>query len=134
MPRVTIHRRPEISDLGMPFVQKRWRKRPYAFYERCRVMQDLQLWYSALSHFSSKILRKTLLNEATPKGLAPNTRGNAGVRDVAPGHVGFVTVRHRTRTPRPARVRWSMRRAPFFPVRDASRPVVGATRQTPTRR
>jgi hypothetical protein len=86
------------------------------------------------AHFSSKILRKPLLNEATSKGLAPNTRGNAGARDVAPGHLGFITVRHRTRTQRPTRVRWSIRRAPFFPMSDASRPVVGATRQTPTRR
>jgi hypothetical protein len=42
----TIHRCPEISELGMPFVHKRWRKRPYAFYVSCRAMQDLQLWYS----------------------------------------------------------------------------------------
>jgi hypothetical protein len=45
-PRITIHQRPEISDLGMPFVHKQWSKRPYAFYESCRVMEDLQLWYS----------------------------------------------------------------------------------------
>jgi hypothetical protein len=99
--------------------------------EQCKIYNfGIQMF----AHFSSKILRKTLLNEATPKGLAPSTCENAGARDVAPSHVGFVIVRHRTRTSRPARIRWSIRRAPFFHVRDASRPVVGATRQTPTRR
>jgi hypothetical protein len=29
----------------MRIVQKWWRKRPYALYESCRVIQDLQLWY-----------------------------------------------------------------------------------------
>jgi hypothetical protein len=47
-PRVTIHRRPEISDLGMQIVQKRWRERPYALSKSCRGMQDLQLSYYPL--------------------------------------------------------------------------------------
>jgi hypothetical protein len=45
-PRVTIHRRPEICHLGMQFVHKRLRKRPYALCKSCRGMLDLQLSYS----------------------------------------------------------------------------------------
>jgi hypothetical protein len=45
--------------------------------EQCKVYNfGIQMF----AHFSSEILRKTILNEATPKGLAPNTRGNAGAR------------------------------------------------------
>jgi hypothetical protein len=40
---VTIHRRPENSQLGTQFVQKWWRKRPYALYNSCRGIGDLQL-------------------------------------------------------------------------------------------
>jgi hypothetical protein len=45
---VTIHRRPENSQLGIQFVQKRLRKRPYALCESCRGPRDLQLCYSLL--------------------------------------------------------------------------------------
>jgi hypothetical protein len=45
-PRVTIHRRPEIFHLGMQFVHKRLRKRPYALCGSCRGILDLQLFYS----------------------------------------------------------------------------------------
>jgi hypothetical protein len=45
-PRVTIHRRPEICHLGMQFVHKRLRKRPYALCKSCGGMLDLQLSYS----------------------------------------------------------------------------------------
>jgi hypothetical protein len=40
---VTIPRRPENSQLGIQFVHKWLRKRPYAFYESCRGIGDLQL-------------------------------------------------------------------------------------------
>jgi hypothetical protein len=44
-PRVTIHRRPEICHLGMHFVHKWVRKRPYALCKSCRGILDLQLSY-----------------------------------------------------------------------------------------
>jgi hypothetical protein len=43
----TIHGRPEIIELGMLFVHKRWR------------MQDLQLWYSNVGPLQFKFLEKT---------------------------------------------------------------------------
>jgi hypothetical protein len=48
MPRVTIHRRPENSQLGMRFMHNWLRKRPYALCESCRGSGDLQLCYSLL--------------------------------------------------------------------------------------
>jgi hypothetical protein len=45
--------------------------------EQCKIYNfGIQMF----AHFSSKILRKTILNEATLKDLAPSTRGNAGAR------------------------------------------------------
>jgi hypothetical protein len=44
-PRVTIHRRPENSQLGMRFVHNWLRKTPYALCGSCRGMEDLQLSY-----------------------------------------------------------------------------------------
>jgi hypothetical protein len=64
MPRVTIHQCLEICQLGMKFVQKWLRKRPYALYRSCRGMQYLQLPIHTLVHFSCKIKRKTV-----PTGL-----------------------------------------------------------------
>jgi hypothetical protein len=46
MPRVTIHKRLENSQLGMRFVHNWLRKRSYALCRSCRGMLDLQLSYS----------------------------------------------------------------------------------------
>jgi hypothetical protein len=59
----------------MLLVHKRWRKRPYAFYESCRALQDLQLWYSKVCLLQFKNFEKTLLNKATPYCLAPERAG-----------------------------------------------------------
>jgi hypothetical protein len=45
---VTVHQRPENSQLGNQFVQKWLRKRPYTLCESCRGSRDLQLCYSLL--------------------------------------------------------------------------------------
>jgi hypothetical protein len=42
-PKVTIHWRPENSDVGMQFVHKWLRKRPYTLSRSCRGSRDLQL-------------------------------------------------------------------------------------------
>jgi hypothetical protein len=42
-PRVTIHQCPEICHLGMHFVHKWVRKRPYTLCKSCRGILDLQL-------------------------------------------------------------------------------------------
>jgi hypothetical protein len=45
-PQVTIHWRQEICHLGMQFVHKWLRKKPYVLCESCRGSGDLQLCYS----------------------------------------------------------------------------------------
>jgi hypothetical protein len=45
---VIVNRHPENSQLGIQFVQKWLRKRPYAICESCRGSGDLQLCYSLL--------------------------------------------------------------------------------------
>jgi hypothetical protein len=47
-PQVTIHRRPENSQLGMRFVNSWLRKTLYGFCRSCRGLIDLQLCYSPL--------------------------------------------------------------------------------------
>jgi hypothetical protein len=53
---VTVHRRPENSQLGIKFVHKWLRKRPYALYQSCRGIGDLQLCYSLLGSLLLKNL------------------------------------------------------------------------------
>jgi hypothetical protein len=47
-PKVTVHRRPENSQIGMQFVHNWLRKSPYALCKSRRGMLDLQLSYSNL--------------------------------------------------------------------------------------
>jgi hypothetical protein len=64
-PRVTIHRRPESSQLGMQFVNSWLRKRPYALSRSCRGSRDLQLSYYSLGPHMCQNVRKTRSNSAT---------------------------------------------------------------------
>jgi hypothetical protein len=57
-PRVTIHGRPEICHLGMHFVHKLLRKRPYTLCNSCRGMLDLPLSYSNFCALPFKFLEK----------------------------------------------------------------------------
>jgi hypothetical protein len=61
---VTIHQRPENSQVGMHFVHKWLRNRPYAFYESCRGLGDLQLCYSPLGPLLFKNLEKFVVEQA----------------------------------------------------------------------
>jgi hypothetical protein len=97
---VTIHRRPENSRFGIQFMLKWLRKRPYAFYESCRAMQDLQLWYSKVCLLQFKNFEKNPPEQGYPELFGAGTRGSVGTHDVALGPVGFTAVRRRTRTPR----------------------------------
>jgi hypothetical protein len=45
---VTVHWRPENSQVGMHFVHNWLRKRPYALSRSCRGLCDLQLSYRLL--------------------------------------------------------------------------------------
>jgi hypothetical protein len=45
---VTVHRRPENSQVGMHFVHNWLRKRTYALCKSCRGSRDLQLSYYSL--------------------------------------------------------------------------------------
>jgi hypothetical protein len=101
----------------MLLVHKWWRKRPYAFHESCRAMQDLQLWYSMVYLLQFKNLEKNPFKQGQ---MNLNGADRAHVRDVACD----AGVAHRpalrscwTRTPRPDLAHWSMRRGP--PLRTA---------------
>jgi hypothetical protein len=80
-PRVTIHQRPEICQLGMQFVHKWLRKRPYALYKSCRGLQDLQLSSSYLGALLFQNFEKNSFeNRQTkfqphPPGLCTPERG-----------------------------------------------------------
>jgi hypothetical protein len=63
-PRITIHRHPENSQLGIQIVHKWLRKRPYAFYESCRGLGDLQLCYSPLGPLLFKNLEIFAIEQA----------------------------------------------------------------------
>jgi hypothetical protein len=59
----------------MLLVHKRWRKRPYAFMKVVEQCKIYNFGIQRFAYFSSKILRKTLLNKATPYCLAPERAG-----------------------------------------------------------
>jgi hypothetical protein len=80
MPRVTIHRCPEICHLGMHFVHKWLRKTPYAICRSCRGMLDLQLSYSNLGALQFNFLEKTTVKQGNPEMILHR---NALLRDVA---------------------------------------------------
>jgi hypothetical protein len=99
----------EFQHLGIQFVHQWLRKRPYAFYESCREMQDLQLWYSKVCLLQFKKVEKNPPELDYPELCGIGTRGNAGTRDVALGPAGSPAVRRRTRTLRPASTHRSAR-------------------------
>jgi hypothetical protein len=105
----TIHWSREFLHLGIQFVHQWLRKRPYAFYESCRAMQDLQLWYSKVCLLQFKNFEKNPPELGYPELCGAGTRGSAGMRDVALGPVSSPAVRRRTRTPRPASTHRSVR-------------------------
>jgi hypothetical protein len=55
---VTVHRRPEISQVGMHFVHNWLRKRSYALCKSCKGILDLQLSYYPLDPLQLKNLEK----------------------------------------------------------------------------
>jgi hypothetical protein len=86
-PRVTIHRRPEICQLGMPFVHNWLRKRPYTLCRSCRGIGDLQLCYSLLGSLLLKNLEQNAVEQGQVgcfKSAAPRVRAHARRR--ARGH------------------------------------------------
>jgi hypothetical protein len=58
MPLGTIHRRSEICQLGIQFVQDWLRKRPYTLSKSSRGSKDLQLSYSSLGPLLSQKLEE----------------------------------------------------------------------------
>jgi hypothetical protein len=74
-------------------------------------MQDLQLWYSKVCLLQFKNFEKNPPEQGYPVLFGARTRGNVGTHDLALGHVGFTTVRRRTRTPRQTGDHWSVRGA-----------------------
>jgi hypothetical protein len=108
-PRVTIHRHPENSQLGMRFVHNWLGKRPYTLCRSGRGIGDLQLCYSPLGPLQFKNLEKN-----------PFKQGQTNFKHSwpCPRARRRPTQRSRwTRTPRPALARWSMRHGP--PLRTA---------------
>jgi hypothetical protein len=77
---VTIHRRPENSQVGMHFVHKWLRKRPYTLYQSCKGILDLQLSYSNLGALQFNFLEKAAIEQGNPE-MFP--RRNSLLRDVA---------------------------------------------------
>jgi hypothetical protein len=77
-PQVTIHRRPENSQLGMRFVHNWLRKRPYTLCRSCRGIGDLQLWYSPLGPLQFKNLEK---NPSKQGQMILNWTNRAHARD-----------------------------------------------------
>jgi hypothetical protein len=64
---LTIHRRLENSNLGMQFVQKRWRNGHHALRKSCRGSRDLQLWYSNVCPLQFNFLEKNLVKVCQSK-------------------------------------------------------------------
>jgi hypothetical protein len=79
---VTIHRRIENCRLGIAFVHKWLRKRPYAFYESCRVIRGLQLSIIHLVHFCSKISSLDISNRAKSNSIGWQRHAFAPTRNV----------------------------------------------------
>jgi hypothetical protein len=77
---VTVHRRPENSQVGMHFVQNWLRKRPYALCKSCKGILNLQLSYSNLGALQFNFLEKTAVEQGNPE-MFP--RRNMLLRDVA---------------------------------------------------
>jgi hypothetical protein len=77
---VTVHRRPENSQVGMHFVHSWLRKRPYTLCKSCKGILDLQLSYSNLSALQFNFLEKTTVEQGHPEMIS---RRNALLRDVA---------------------------------------------------
>jgi hypothetical protein len=126
-PRVTIHWRPEISQLGMQFVQKWLRKLPYTLYKSCRGMQDLPLWYMSLWALQFIFLSKCWSNCAKPNLNSP---WNAPARDVAGTPCLPAAVPRRTCTPATS----GLSAAPWLLCVTLMSVLAGATRHSPTRR
>jgi hypothetical protein len=85
---VTIHRRPENSQLGIQFVQKWLRKRPYALCKSNRGLGDLQLCYSLIGPLLFKIFEKNSFKQGQAKFKSgqprPHVRRQARRRRRAP--------------------------------------------------
>jgi hypothetical protein len=58
---VTVHWRPESSQVGMHFVHNWLRKKPYALCKSCRGSRDLQLRYRSLWVLQFEFLEKLLV-------------------------------------------------------------------------
>jgi hypothetical protein len=87
---VTIHRCPENSNLGMQFVQKRWRKGPYALCKSCRGSRDLQLWYSNVCPLQFNFFEKNSVKLCQSKlFLAPGALERVGRAAAGPAHRGW---------------------------------------------
>jgi hypothetical protein len=64
---VTVHRHPENSQLGIQFVQKWLRKRPYALNQSCRGIGDLPLCCCSLGPLLLKNLEKNWFKQCQVK-------------------------------------------------------------------
>jgi hypothetical protein len=106
---VTIHRRPENSQLGMHFVHNLLRKRPYTLCRSCRGMLDLQLSYSNFCALQFKFLEKSS-GQSRQVAWVMTLALQSGARD---GVRASSVARPRwARTPRPFSVHRSARRGP----------------------
>jgi hypothetical protein len=123
---VTIHRRPENNNLGMQFVQKRWRKGPYALCKSCRGSRDRQLWYSNVCPLQFNFLEKNSVKCASLSCFLLLALQSTRPRR---RRVASAPCRRWARMPRPANARWSMRSG-TLPRRTA----IPAISPCPTRR
>jgi hypothetical protein len=73
-PWVTIHRRPENSQLGIQFVRKWLRKRPCDLCKSGRGSADLQLWYRMFVTLQFKNLEKNCFKPSQKKFKRADTR------------------------------------------------------------
>jgi hypothetical protein len=86
---VTIHRCPENSNLGMQFVQKRWRKGPYTLCKSCRGSRDLKLWNSNVCPLQFNFLEKNSVKVCQSKlFLAPSALARVGRAAAGPARRG----------------------------------------------
>jgi hypothetical protein len=85
-PRVTIHQRPEICHLGMHFVHKWVRKRPYTLCKSCRGILDLQLSYLHLGALQFNYLELHSVKQGYLKIFAGT--GRSGTRRPRHGPTG----------------------------------------------
>jgi hypothetical protein len=97
----TVHWSREFLHLGIQFVHQWLKKGPMPFYESCRAMQDLQLWYSKVCLLQFKNFEKNPPELGYPELCGAGTRARATSRSVLPAPRPYAAVRARRGRPEP---------------------------------